>query len=79
MVTLDLLRSALTCLILLAIRGYQRGISRWMPPVCRYTPSCSQYMIDAIRKKGLVVGLLKGTLRVLRCNPLFPGGHDPVR
>lgn len=79
MVVLDLVGSALTALALLAMRGYQRLISPWLPPVCRYTPSCSQYMIDAIRKKGLLVGLLKGTLRVLRCNPLFAGGHDPVR
>ena len=79
MVVLDLVGSALTALALLAMRGYQRFISPWLPPVCRYTPSCSQYMVDAIRKKGLLVGLLKGTLRVLRCNPLFPGGHDPVR
>ena len=36
-------------------------------------------MIDAIRKKGFVVGVLKGLWRILRCNPLFPGGYDPVR
>jgi putative membrane protein insertion efficiency factor len=61
------------------VRFYQRFISRWLPPVCRFQPSCSQYMIDAIRKKGLLVGLWKGILRILRCNPLFPGGYDPVR
>ena len=79
MVTLDLIRAALTRLALLILRGYQRILSPILPPVCRFTPSCSQYMIDAIRKKGLIVGVLKGTLRLLRCNPLFPGGHDPVR
>jgi len=79
MVTLDLIRAVLTRLALLTLRGYQRILSPILPPVCRFTPSCSQYMIDAIRKKGLVAGILKGTLRLLRCNPLFPGGHDPVR
>jgi len=79
MVVLDLIGRVLTRMALLAVRGYQRIISPWLPSTCRFTPSCSQYMIDAIHKKGLLVGLLKGTLRILRCNPLFPGGHDPVR
>jgi putative membrane protein insertion efficiency factor len=79
MVVLDLIGSVLTRAALLTLRGYQRVISPCLPSVCRFTPSCSQYMIDAIRKKGLLVGILKGTLRVLRCNPLFRGGHDPVR
>jgi putative membrane protein insertion efficiency factor len=61
------------------VRGYQRFVSPFLPPMCRYTPSCSQYMIDAIRQRGFVIGLLKGTLRILRCNPFFPGGYDPVR
>ncbi len=60
------------------VRFYQRCISPLLPPCCRFRPSCSQYMIEAIRKKGLVVGVLKGLLRILRCNPLFPGGYDPV-
>ncbi|NLW50951.1 MAG: membrane protein insertion efficiency factor YidD [Candidatus Brocadiaceae bacterium] len=79
MTVLRLIAAAPTRLTLLALRGYQRLVSPLLPSVCRFTPTCSQYMIDAIRKKGLVVGLLKGTLRLLRCNPLFPGGHDPVR
>ena len=61
------------------VRGYQRFISPFLPPMCRYTPSCSQYMIDAIRKRGFVVGVMKGAWRIFRCNPFFPGGHDPVR
>jgi putative membrane protein insertion efficiency factor len=79
MVVLELIRSLLTRMALLALRAYQRIVSPILPRVCRFTPSCSQYMIDAIHKKGLLVGILKGTLRLLRCNPLFPGGHDPVR
>ena len=64
-------------LFIIPIRIYQI-FSRRLPPVCRYYPSCSQYMIESIEKKGIIHGLLKGTLRILRCNPLFPGGYDPV-
>ena len=79
MVILRLIRRALTGLAVLAIRGYQRCISPLLPSTCRFTPTCSQYMLDAIRKKGLVVGVWRGTLRLLRCNPFFRGGYDPVR
>lgn len=61
------------------VRFYQRFISPLLPSTCRFQPSCSQYVIDAVRKKGLVVGLLLGAWRIIRCNPLFPGGYDPVR
>ncbi|MHC4789562.1 MAG: membrane protein insertion efficiency factor YidD [Planctomycetota bacterium] len=64
---------------MLAIRCYQVCVSPLLPATCRFTPSCSQYMLEAIRKKGLVVGLAKGFWRLLHCNPFFPGGHDPVR
>ena len=60
------------------VRAYQILLSPVLPGVCRFQPSCSQYMIDAIRKKGPLIGVLKGLWRVLRCNPLFPGGHDPA-
>jgi putative membrane protein insertion efficiency factor len=69
----------LSALAILAVRGYQSSISRLLPSSCRYEPSCSQYMIDAIRKKGFVIGVLRGLLRIVRCNPLFPGGYDPVK
>lgn len=75
---LRLVNAILSGAAILLVRVYQRCISRFLPPVCRFTPSCSQYMIDAIRKKGIVIGLLKGAWRILRCNPLFPGGYDPV-
>jgi hypothetical protein len=79
MVVLRFANRALSGLAILAVRGYQRGISPFLPPSCRFSPSCSQYMIDAIQKKGFVLGVAKGLLRLLRCNPLFPGGYDPVR
>ncbi len=78
MIVLRLINRVLCACAILLVRVYQRTLSRVLPPVCRFTPSCSQYMIDAIRKKGIVVGLLKGTWRLMRCNPFFPGGYDPV-
>lgn len=79
MIVLHFIGSALKALAILLIRIYQYAISPILPRTCRFTPTCSQYMLEAIRKKGLVVGLAKGILRVLRCNPFFRGGHDPVR
>jgi len=76
---LRLINRILSACAILLVSVYQRSISRFLPPVCRFTPSCSQYMIDAIRKKGIVVGVLKGIWRILRCNPFFPGGYDPAR
>lgn len=60
------------------IRGYQRMISRYTPPVCRFTPSCSHYALGALQVHGPLRGTALTAWRILRCNPLFPGGHDPV-
>ncbi len=49
------------------------------PTTCKYEPSCSQYAIDAVRKKGLFYGSLLAGWRLLRCNPWSHGGFDPVR
>lgn len=65
-------------LFLAIIRFYQVHISSRTPPVCRFEPTCSNYMIEAVTAHGLVVGGSKGTLRILRCHPLHPGGYDPV-
>ena len=61
-----------------AIGFYQRKISPLFGPRCRYYPTCSQYACDAIERYGVFIGGILGTLRLLRCNPLFPGGVDPV-
>jgi hypothetical protein len=60
------------------IRGYQHLISRFMPPLCRFHPSCSQYTVDALSLHGLMRGSLLAGRRIGRCNPLFDGGFDPV-
>lgn len=60
------------------IRWYQQGISAKRPfRVCRFTPSCSQYMLEALQRFGLK-GILLGSWRLLRCQPFSRGGYDPV-
>ncbi len=68
----------LTDPLIWTVRGYQRLISRFTPPVCRFTPSCSSYAIGALRGHGVFRGSLLAAWRILRCNPFFPGGYDPV-
>lgn len=58
------------------IRGYQKFISPFFAPRCKYYPSCSQYSIDAIRAYGSLRGIAMTAWRILRCNPLSNGGVD---
>ncbi|NLF39885.1 membrane protein insertion efficiency factor YidD [bacterium] len=62
----------------LLIRGYQRFVGPVLPPTCRFTPSCSQYTLDAVRTWGFWKGLWLGCKRIAKCHPFHPGGHDPV-
>lgn len=57
---------------------YRRFISPLKAPCCRFTPTCSEYAIEAFRKRGFIVGLALSVWRVLRCNPFGKGGYDPV-
>lgn len=65
-------------LFLILIRGYQRGISPLLPPSCRFTPTCSQYALDAVRRHGALRGAWLGLRRLARCHPWHAGGYDPV-
>ncbi|MCF1684319.1 membrane protein insertion efficiency factor YidD [Tetragenococcus halophilus] len=64
--------------LFILIRGYQRFISPLFPPSCRYYPSCSSYMLEALKVHGTLKGLVMGTARILRCNPFAKGGIDYV-
>lgn len=61
------------------IRGYQTYISPRLRPCCRFTPTCSQYALEAIEKYGAIKGGGMALWRVLRCNPFSRGGFDPVK
>lgn len=62
----------------LPIRIYQRFISPWTPATCRFSPSCSNYAIEALHLHGAPRGLWLTLRRILRCHPFCEGGHDPV-
>lgn len=65
------------CLIF-PIKLYRKYISPFTPPACRFYPTCSQYAITAIEKYGAIKGGFMAIKRILKCNPLNPGGYDPV-
>lgn len=60
------------------VNVYKKFISPILPPTCRYYPTCSTYMIDALKKHGAILGLIMGISRIIRCNPFVKGGVDPV-
>lgn len=66
-------------IILFLIDGYRRFISPLKSPRCRYYPSCSKYAMDAVGRYGAIKGIYLSIKRILRCNPFFPGGYDPVK
>jgi putative membrane protein insertion efficiency factor len=74
----ELLAAGVKRVLIAPIRFYQRFISPILPPMCRFQPSCSHYAVQAIEVHGAAIGLLLAVGRFLRCNPLFPGGYDPV-
>jgi putative membrane protein insertion efficiency factor len=66
-------------LALTILRIYKRWISPALPSACRYRPTCSEYMMEAIERHGTLRGIGMGLLRLLRCHPFHEGGFDPVR
>jgi len=73
------LHRVLVWVVLLPVVVYRRVLSPLKgTPSCRYLPTCSEYATDAVRERGIVVGIVLASWRLLRCNPLFRGGYDPV-
>lgn len=71
--------SALVWLVLLPVHVYRVALSPLKRgPSCRFLPTCSEYAIDAVKQRGIVVGAALAMWRILRCNPLCRGGFDPV-
>ena len=58
---------------------YQKAISPWFGPRCKYEPTCSEYTKQAIEKYGAIKGTIIGLKRILRCNPFSKGGYDPLK
>ena len=66
-------------LIISLIKFYRKHISPRRPSSCRFTPTCSQYALDAIYKYGAFKGSMMAVYRILRCNPFCKGGYNPVK
>jgi len=65
-------------LVLIPVRLYQILVSPLLPPACRYYPSCSHYMVEAVTKHGALKGVWYGLRRLFRCAPWGGHGYDPV-
>lgn len=65
-------------IFILTIRFYQLCISPLFPPCCRFTPTCSQYALEAIMRHGVIKGSWLALRRILRCHPWGGSGYDPV-
>jgi uncharacterized protein len=75
---IKLINGALSFLLSLPVLFYRYSISPYLRPACRHVPSCSQYMLDALKIHGPFTGLILGTGRILRCRPGGTHGYDPV-
>ncbi|MGD0435308.1 MAG: membrane protein insertion efficiency factor YidD [Bryobacteraceae bacterium] len=65
--------------VIATLRLYKRFISPLLPSACRFHPTCSEYMLEAVEKYGVGRGIRMGCGRLLRCHPFHQGGFDPVR
>ena len=75
---LNIVLKVLAYPFIILIRFYQLAISPFLPKMCRYTPSCSAYSLEALKKYGLLKGGYLGVKRILSCNPWGGSGYDPV-
>ena len=74
---LDILRTLPARGLIFAVRAYQCWVSPLLGPSCRFTPTCSEYAVQAVRKYGAARGAWRAARRIARCHPFHPGGHDP--
>ena len=65
--------------VIATLRCYKRFLSPYLPSACRFQPTCSEYMLEAVSKYGVLRGVSLGARRLLRCHPFHQGGFDPVR
>lgn len=65
--------------VIIALTGYQRFLSPFLPRACRFFPSCSAYTREAVERYGILKGIGLGLRRLGRCHSWHPGGFDPVR
>ena len=65
--------------LLFTVRLYRYAISPFLGPACRFTPTCSEYCMEAVQMHGSLKGTWMTLMRLLRCHPFHPGGYDPVR
>lgn len=75
---MNTLRQVLIRILCMPIIFYRACISPLLPPACRYTPTCSAYALEAIRRHGPVRGLWLAVRRIMRCHPWGGSGYDPV-
>jgi putative membrane protein insertion efficiency factor len=67
----------LSAVLIGMVYAYRALIRPLLPPLCRFEPSCSEYMIQAVKKYGPLSGACRGAWRICRCNPFCQGGYDP--
>jgi uncharacterized protein len=75
---IKIISSFIISILIIPIKIYKYAISPFLPMACRYTPTCSQYAIEALKKHGPLKGLYLATKRIISCNPWGGSGYDPV-
>jgi putative membrane protein insertion efficiency factor len=71
--------SAMRMILVSLLKFYKATVSPWLPPSCRFVPTCSEYAREAIERHGALRGSAMGLRRLLRCHPFHSGGYDPVK
>ena len=72
------MKKIISYILIIHIKIYQMTLSKILPSTCRFTPSCSQYTIQAINSHGPIKGVALGIIRILKCNPFFKSGIDEI-